>query len=553
MNRAFVFSTTAFLLIIPAAILAASFLHMVKSGDDATVLTARSDVTFYAYKNIKASFNAASCSYFLLSESDTSAIIGNLTDEWAPYIEANYTGINISIAKSQINVTYNAAENSIKVGNINDINDGIPINITYQNTTIEGEIGPLEIKSNCDVLTSGGAVEEETPQITLFLISGNNLSFTEGTEQQNETICGGDSASWTIDPLNVTGDFNITGNIDAYLQIAPTNEPSVTVKLSHDSTVLGQQSENQLANSTMYVFSMSTSAGTIIPAEHLLVLEVSVSGGGGKCIDLIYGSSEYNSAVVMPGSFYAPGTNDTTAPWFNGLQKLEDYADSVNLSWNAATDTSTPIQYNIYNGTSSGFTPSTAITSTYSLSYIDSGVGSTTYYYIVRAEDSAGNEDTNLMRLGRVGTGNITEILYSDGNASGSTDSIDTELDNAESTSFVTVDPGDIDIIKFDDPVGSVSEISSCIVYWRDRRTIGNPVRSVSVGNGSSWDWGTFSGQATGSFASYDLDITSHFTPISSPQDATDIQNIQVKYENQGTGNKDLEWDQVYVKIVYTE
>jgi uncharacterized protein (UPF0333 family) len=87
MNKAFVFSATAFLLIVPAAILAASFLHMVKSGEDAAILSAKSDVTLYAYKNMRASFNKASCSYFLLSGSDTSAIIGNLTTSTCTLIQ----------------------------------------------------------------------------------------------------------------------------------------------------------------------------------------------------------------------------------------------------------------------------------------------------------------------------------------------------------------------------------------------------------------------------------------------------------------------------------
>ncbi|MEE8401228.1 MAG: hypothetical protein V3R86_03655, partial [Candidatus Hydrothermarchaeaceae archaeon] len=92
MNRAFVFSTTAFLLIVPAAILAASFLQIVKTGEDVAILSAKSDVTLYAFKNIRASFSKASCSFFLLSGSNTSYILANLTGDWASYMEANYTG-----------------------------------------------------------------------------------------------------------------------------------------------------------------------------------------------------------------------------------------------------------------------------------------------------------------------------------------------------------------------------------------------------------------------------------------------------------------------------
>jgi len=153
-NRAFVFSTTAFLLIIPVTILSASFLNMVQSGDDAAVMSVKSDVTLYTYKNIRASFNKAACSYFLLSGSNTTRIIGNLTDVWSPYIESNYTGLSIEIAKSKINVTYDSITNSITVGNVDDMSEWISANVTQRNSTIEGGLGPLEISSTCDVATA---------------------------------------------------------------------------------------------------------------------------------------------------------------------------------------------------------------------------------------------------------------------------------------------------------------------------------------------------------------------------------------------------------------
>jgi hypothetical protein len=541
----------AFLLTIPAIILAASFIHMAESGSDATLLLLKADATYYTYQDIKNSFKKAGCSYFLLYGNDTTAIKNNLSGEWASYIEENYTGFNISIAEEEINVTYDSSGDIIKIGNINDITRGIAVNITGLSTRIEGMLGPLELADSCATEATQSEQEATMPQAVLFLVTGHNLSFNEGTTQVNETICGGSSVSWIIDPLNSTGDFNITGNIDTYLQINPTNEPSVTVKLSHNGTTIGKESENKLNESTLYVFTITNTAGLTIPYGDMLKLEVSVSGGGSRCIELVYGSSTYNSAVVMPGSFSPAEALDTTPPWFNGLQKLEDYSGYVILSWQPATDDSAPITYKIYRGTSSDFTPATPIATTTSTSYNDSSVGTTAYYYIVRAEDSFGNEDSNLMRLGRVGEGNKTEILYSGGNASGSSDIIDTELDNAESTNIITVDPGDIEIVKFDDPTGSIGEITSCVVYWRDRRTVGNPSRTISVGNSSAYEWGTFTGQATSSYAIYSLDVTSYFTSISSSLHATEIQDVQVKYENGGSGNQDFEWDQIYVIIEY--
>jgi hypothetical protein len=73
------------------------------------------------------------------------------------------------------------------------------------------------------------------------------------------------------------------------------------------------------------------------------------------------------------------------------------------VSWNPATDLyKDPVQYRVYRDTVSGFTPSKAniIAITALTSHVDS-VAAGTYYYVVRAEDSAiePNEDTNTVEV----------------------------------------------------------------------------------------------------------------------------------------------------------
>ena len=67
--------------------------------------------------------------------------------------------------------------------------------------------------------------------------------------------------------------------------------------------------------------------------------------------------------------------------------------NTVNLSWNAATDNVGVARYNVYRSTTSGFTPSAAnrIAQPTGPSYADSGLAPGTYYYKVTAEDAAGN------------------------------------------------------------------------------------------------------------------------------------------------------------------
>ncbi|UCD92615.1 MAG: hypothetical protein JSV43_01445 [Methanobacteriota archaeon] len=103
---------------------------------------------------------------------------------------------------------------------------------------------------------------------------------------------------------------------------------------------------------------------------------------------------------------------DSTPPTFSGLQSATDSGTggNVTLGWNAATDPDTiecnsdpslPIIYNIYFSETQGahdFTTPDATTpfTNYEVTGLVSG---RKYYFVVRAEDSAGNEDANLIEL----------------------------------------------------------------------------------------------------------------------------------------------------------
>jgi hypothetical protein len=95
-----------------------------------------------------------------------------------------------------------------------------------------------------------------------------------------------------------------------------------------------------------------------------------------------------------------PSGPDTDPPAFGGITGATDAGTggTVDLTWSAATDPSTPITYNIYWATTPGgqnFGAAPQATSS-------SGTGDTVsgltddqiYYFVVRAEDSVGNEDT---------------------------------------------------------------------------------------------------------------------------------------------------------------
>ncbi|MCK5292011.1 MAG: hypothetical protein KAR39_08360 [Thermoplasmata archaeon] len=108
-----------------------------------------------------------------------------------------------------------------------------------------------------------------------------------------------------------------------------------------------------------------------------------------------------NSAQTPLLHDYAVTWDDVYPPVFGGLlSATDDGTDGdITLNWNAAWDPNPPITYNIYMATvSSGqnfFVPdySTSLT-TFQVSGLLNGTG---YYFVVRAEDSWGFEDTNMV------------------------------------------------------------------------------------------------------------------------------------------------------------
>lgn len=110
------------------------------------------------------------------------------------------------------------------------------------------------------------------------------------------------------------------------------------------------------------------------------------------------------------GGLLAP---DVIAPVFAGVASATAVGDAVYLTWTAATDDATlpgDIAYRIYRATTSGaenFGSPLITTALGQLSYLDQGlIPGTTYYYVVRALDQAGNQDTNAVEhLATVGSG----------------------------------------------------------------------------------------------------------------------------------------------------
>jgi hypothetical protein len=97
---------------------------------------------------------------------------------------------------------------------------------------------------------------------------------------------------------------------------------------------------------------------------------------------------------------------DTTAPTFSGAQSATAALGSITLTWNAASDDRTAasgIVYQIYQSTTSmgqTFTNPAATSAAGATSHKLTGLtASTKYFYVVRAQDAAGNIDKNTLEV----------------------------------------------------------------------------------------------------------------------------------------------------------
>ncbi|MDD4308492.1 MAG: Ig-like domain-containing protein [Thermoplasmata archaeon] len=105
---------------------------------------------------------------------------------------------------------------------------------------------------------------------------------------------------------------------------------------------------------------------------------------------------------------------DVTPPTFAGLVSAVDSPTdgAVDLTWNAASDPSYPIIYNVYISTTSGGQNFAAPTYTtgQTTAQVTGLTNGQIYYFVVRAEDSAGNEDTNTVQ--RSATPTVPDLIH---------------------------------------------------------------------------------------------------------------------------------------------
>lgn len=165
------------------------------------------------------------------------------------------------------------------------------------------------------------------------------------------------------------------------------------------------------ADDSFQSYSLHYGAGAEPAAwEYLQYSNLAVENGAladwytGALADGVYSirlTADDNSGLSASASLMV--TVDNTPPVFAGLASASDdgNGDSITLSWTAASDNYSTPSYYIFKSTAPGIgDPSTPDYTATGTSYQITGLEqNTTYYFVVRAVDAAGNRDANAVEL----------------------------------------------------------------------------------------------------------------------------------------------------------
>lgn len=152
---------------------------------------------------------------------------------------------------------------------------------------------------------------------------------------------------------------------------------------------LGQVDTAVTANTPLYAVFKNGSTVTHA-AYNAGTSAVSVAFSDGHTLNVPAGSiaSEFGTLSLSTGVSTAPST--PSAP--SGLTATANSGSQVTLTWSASSTSG--VTYNLYRSTTSGFTPSSTTLVANGLgstTYVNTGLtAATTYYYVVRAANSAG-------------------------------------------------------------------------------------------------------------------------------------------------------------------
>ncbi|MCK4443851.1 MAG: PKD domain-containing protein, partial [Thermoplasmata archaeon] len=274
-----------------------------------------------------------------------------------------------------VKINFKDTDGSSVFGSTIVYQDDLPIFIGNQNDGFLTfyEVNPADHDYRAEIVeyeegSASGAVNAESLTIIdIFLTPENTLYVSDVQTDSSSYVAGSSLATVTAKVTN---------------QIGEDVETGITVTASIEGTSISGP------------MSYSSSTG-----EYSTSLSISSLPIGSYTVKILAKGHGHSQATGLTSFSIVEEVNQP--PVFAGLESAMDASTggTIGLDWNAASDPegNTPITYNIYQATTSGgqnfASPTHTTASTfYSVAGLDNGQE---YYFVVRAEDSLGKEETN--------------------------------------------------------------------------------------------------------------------------------------------------------------
>ncbi|MBI2889979.1 MAG: Ig-like domain repeat protein [Nitrospirae bacterium] len=286
------------------------------------------------------------------------------------------------------------------------------------------------------VTIQGGAwVNNTSVVLSLAAVGAANMAFSNDGSGFSTFETYATSKPWTLSSgagtktvwarfRDLAGNTSDATDTIGYETTAPSTSitsPSNGAKLSALTSLSGTAADATSGVQTVYLFIKRVSdnyywTGTMFSSGETAVTATGTTSWSYSTVPSWSSGSQYtiqSYARDNAGNTESPAagnafTFDNTAPSFGGLTSASVVsATQVDLGWSAATDTVSAqgtIIYRICRSTTNG-SCQTSFTATYTTSagatsYPVTGLTSgTTYYFVARAVDEAGNQDSNTVQL----------------------------------------------------------------------------------------------------------------------------------------------------------
>lgn len=322
---------------------------------------------------------------------------------WTSRFDTNYADYNVGIIAAD-----SAGNQSVKVNSVFKYIDGAApaqlskptcasagsaISVSWNKST-EFDISNYRIyRGIISGFGTGDANWVKTVQHS-SCTSGSSCSATD-----DNSIVQGQNYYYKIAPADKSGNAGTASDAsDACVATGGIGSPSISSSTHSTGSWSNKKdvniSWNSVSSATVYYWALDQNSNTVPDSNFTTITGLFFSSLADASWYVHVRACSTVSTSTCGSTTHFNAKIDTVSPSTPSNLDVSVDGSALKLSWTSSSDSLSGIEkYYIYRSTSSGVSTSSVYASTTSTSYADSSVSSgTTYYYVVKSKDNAGNE-----------------------------------------------------------------------------------------------------------------------------------------------------------------